>query len=525
MNHFFIEKTKMTGPMAGTTAGSSIDERHSPDLASAAWPASRVSLRVKGFLAFAAVVAYAVFLAVFVLHEKASLLDEFTRLQNLHEVEGQLRQVEQATFHAVTSVYINAGATDRVEGLRRIQAHFDVIERKNAELMMRFPSIGVSLAGPEREMARIVASPHSIGLTALRTELIKTRDEVGQKVKEYRQKQKLMAERFRTQSDSVAITALLLALFGIGLLGAIIGLFFTRLTNDLHTLKTTALDIVKGDRGRPIPVNRNDEVGELIQAVNHMAGDLDEREKELVIARQNYFHQEKMVAVGALAAGVAHEIGNPIAAMYGVVQEMIDKQKSGECVVVGKACNALMLQDQIQRLSAITREISGFAAPQAAERQLLDLNELVRTGAGLMGYDKRMHLVNLQLNLDNQLPAIYGVADQLTQVIMNLLINAADALKSVEDRPRESTLSSEVFGSRVRLTLMDNGCGMDSDTLNRAFEAFFTTKNTGTGLGLSLCYSIVIEHGGTITIDSTPGKGTRVQILLPLPVEDEVDTP
>ncbi|MBI5752280.1 MAG: HAMP domain-containing protein [Hydrogenophilales bacterium] len=482
-------------------------------------------LRVKGFLAFAAVVAYSMFLAAFILYEKASLLNEFTRLQEIHEVEGQLRQVEQAAFHAITAVYINAGAADQNAGLRRIQAHFDVLEKRNAELTKRFPFAGASLTEPQRAMARAAADPSEAELTALRVELLKTKNELAQQVEHYRQTQTAMAGRFRAQCDSVAITSVLLGLFGIGLLGAIIGLFFTRLTNDLLTLKTRALEIVKGERSQAIPVSRNDEVGELMLAVNHMAGALDEREKELVIARQRYFHQEKMAAVGALAAGVAHEIGNPIAAMSGVVQEMVDKQNAHECVVVGRVCNPAMLQAQIQRLSAITREISGFAAPQPAERHLLDLNGLVRTAGGLMGYDKRMRRVNLRLKLDDQLPAIYGVADQLTQVIMNLLINAADALESVEDRPREITLYSEVSGGNACLTVMDNGCGMDRGTLNRTFEAFFTTKSKGTGLGLSLCYSIVTGHGGTIEIDSDPGVGTRVQVFLPLPVDDEAETP
>lgn len=500
-------------------------ERYALPPKSRGWPLSRIPLRVKGFLAFAAVVTYAVVLSVFILYEKASLLDEFARLQEFHEIEGQLRRGEQAAFHAVTAVYINAGAADQKAGLGRIQAHFDVLEKKNAELRGRFPSVGVSLAGPERAMARAAANFAEAESAALAIELLKTKNELARQAEQYRQKQKATAEHFRVQCDSVALTSLLLGLFGIGLLGAIIGLFFTRLTNDLQTLKTRALEIVKGERGQPIPVRRNDEVGELMQAVNHMAGALDEREKALAIARQSYFHQEKMAAVGALAAGVAHEIGNPIAAMSGMVQEMVDMQSARECGRGGKVCNPGMLQAQIQRLSAITREISGFAAPQPAERQLLDLNGMVRTAAGLMGYDKRMRRVSLRLNLDSQLPAIYGVVDQLTQVIMNLLINAADALQSVEDRPHEITLHSKMSDGNVRLTVMDNGCGMDSGTLNRAFEAFFTTKSEGSGLGLALCYSIVTRHGGTIKIDSTPGMGTRVQILLPLPAYDEGDAP
>jgi two-component system NtrC family sensor kinase len=135
-----------------------------------------------------------------------------------------------------------------------------------------------------------------------------------------------------------------------------------------------------------------------------------------------------------------------------------------------------------------------------------------------------MNRVSLRLDLDNQLPAVYGVADQLTQVIMNLLINAADALSSRAEGAREISLKSELSGNQVCLTVADNGSGMDQETLQRAFEAFYTTKKSkGTGLGLSLCYSIITGHGGTIEINSAPDQGTQVKVCLPLPADDGSD--
>jgi signal transduction histidine kinase len=108
---------------------------------------------------------------------------------------------------------------------------------------------------------------------------------------------------------------------------------------------------------------------------------------------------------------------------------------------------------------------------------------------------------------------------------MNLLINAADSLSSKEEGEREIILRSEILNDNVCLTVIDNGSGMDEETLNRAFEAFFTTKkNKGTGLGLSLCYSIITGHGGTIEIDSALGEGTQVRVLLPLPTDNEGET-
>lgn len=486
-------------------------EGHTSPLAAAKPAVSEVPLRVKGLLAFAAVAIYVVLFTAYTFYKKTELVDKFEQLRSLYEVEDQLRQVDTATFHIVMAVFINSGTDDQEMGVQRFQANFELLKRKNAELVARFPFAGVNLAGIERLMAQASADTSGVGLAAMNSELIKVKNEITRHIDETRQEQKAMAERFIMQWDSAALASLMFGLVGLLLLGASIGLFFTRLTSDLHALKAQALGIINGKRNILTTMKRNDEVGELIRAVNYIASALDEREKELLIARQKYFHQEKMAAVGALAAGVAHEIGNPIAAMSGVLQEMVDEQPPGPA-----GDKLAILQAQIRRISAINREISGFSAPQPAERQLLDLNELVRVSAGLMGYDKRMQMVNLRLDLDSQLPAIYGVADQLTQVVMNLLINAADALRSVEDRPWEITLSSEVYEGNVRLVVADNGCGMSKDTINRAFEAFFTTKSSGTGLGLSLCYSIITEHGGTIEIDSALGEGTQVRLTLPV---------
>ncbi len=481
---------------------------------------SEVPLRVKGFLAFSAVVIYAVLLTTFTFNKKSELANEFERLQNFYKIEEQLRQVDATAFHIVMGVFMSSNDSDPKAAVQRFLSNFELLKNKNAELAAQYPLASINLAKIEQAANQAAASTHPspTDLAAMNSELLKVKIEITQHIDESRQEQKASADRFNTQWDSAALASMMFGVIGLLLLGAIIGLFFSRLTQDLHTLKGVAWDIIKGKRDVLMPVTRNDEVGELMQAVNQMASALDQREKELVVARQKFFHQEKMAAVGALAAGVAHEIGNPIAAMSGVLQEMANTQEPGSTSASGKLA---MLQTHIHRLSAITREISEFAAPQPVVRQLLDLNALIRTTSGLMSYDKRMQKVNLQLNLDTQLPAIEGVADQLTQVIMNLLINAADALEPVKNRALEIVVQTEVFNNVVRLTISDTGSGIDKITLNRVFEAFFTTKRRGTGLGLALCYSIVTGHNGTIEINSTVGEGTQVLVSLPLPVDEE----
>ena len=200
---------------------------------------------------------------------------------------------------------------------------------------------------------------------------------------------------------------------------------------------------------------------------------------------------------------------------------MVERRTAGESTCTADGCHSCrpeLIYAQTQRLAAITREISEFASPRAAEAQFLDLNEQLRSTSSLIRYDKRLQQVALRLDLDSQLPAIYGVADQLTQLIMNLLINAMDALEDVQGRTPTIVITTRSDTERACVVIEDNGHGIGQARLSRVFEPFFTTKpaGKGTGLGLSLCYSIAKKHGGTIEIDSTLGMGTRVQVFFPL---------
>lgn len=476
-----------------------------------------LSIKNKGLLVFAVLVLYAVLIFSFVWHQKEALLAEFEEMQRLSQAEGTLMELDSAVFlTAMEAVLINGSPQEG--GMQRIHAHFRRVLEKRAELAVTIPKLDQGLSAATAALAAADRDPSRLNLHLFMLELRKIKSEVATAVAHSRETQQAMAVSYREQSDSAMLTAIFLGSVGLGVLGVIASLFFARLSRDLSTLQTRSLDIVKGYRGMPLEITRHDEVGRMMAAVNHMATMLDMRDGELMIARQKYFHKEKMAAIGALAAGVAHEIGNPIAAISGIVQEMNDLHTSGACAHPNPACKPGMIQRQIQRLALITREISEFASPRRADPELLDLNGLVRSTGNLIHYDKRLRRVELQLDLDDQLPAIYGIADQLVQVIMNLLINAVDALEDVDNRVPTIVISTRAGDGRVCLAVEDNGHGMDDLTAARAFDAFFTTKSAGkgTGLGLPLCYSIVREHGGTIEIDSVPGRGTRVQVFLPM---------
>lgn len=476
-----------------------------------------LSIQSKGFLALGFLVLYTIITVVFAWQKREALLVRFGEIQQLSQAEDALMQLDSAIFYAAMEV-TNFDASERYAQSPRGHTHYQLLREKYVALAPLLPPPGLDLSAFHATLAAMEENPSTSNIKRFVVELQKNKNDVVQMEARLREKTLALAQDYRAQSDLTILVMLLLGGLGLAVLGMVASFFFSRLSKDLRTLQTRAMDIVQGYRGAPIPITRHDEVGRMMAMVNHMSTVLDAREKELMIARQKYFHQEKMAAIGALAAGVAHEIGNPIAAISGIVQEMSDLQTSGACTPPGKSCMPGLIQEQIKRLAAITREISEFSSPRPVDPEWLDLNALVRSTSSLIHYDKRLRQVTLRTDLDSQLPAVYGVADQLVQVIMNLLINAMDAMEKPDNRTPLVVVSTHEADGFACLTVEDNGQGMEKETTLRAFEAFYTTKPTGkgTGLGLSLCYAIIKEHGGTMNIESTLGKGTRVQVFLPL---------
>lgn len=241
--------------------------------------------------------------------------------------------------------------------------------------------------------------------------------------------------------------------------------------------------------------------------------------------RMRFFHQTKMAEVGMLAAGIIHEVGNPIAAIQGLIDDLKRRSQEKEMSWDEQSkINLELIQEQARRLSGITRDISDYVRYRPGEEGLYDINGVVRSVARLVRYDSRWKYIDLSLDLDSSVPALRGVEDQITQVLMNLLVNAADAVQGNEPGQRLVEICTRLSGNNVILTVKDNGHGLDEETLAHAFDSFYTTKpeGKGTGLGLSLCRSIVAEHNGLITVESIAGAGALFRIVFPTEITDSV---
>jgi PAS domain S-box-containing protein len=248
-----------------------------------------------------------------------------------------------------------------------------------------------------------------------------------------------------------------------------------------------------------------------------------QKENEAEIERQRAALEQsaKMAAMGSLLASVSHELNNPLAVVMAQA-ELLKELAAGSSV----ADRADTIHTAAERCARIVRTFLALARQKPPAARAYDLNAVAQSAVELLGYGLKSAGVAVRLDLAKDLPALHGDADQMAQVLSNLVINAQQAMQS-HAGPRRLVVATRRAGSgkRVRLRVTDSGPGVPREIRSRIFEPFFTTKpiGTGTGIGLALCHNIVAAHGGTISVEDAPGGGTRFVIVLPVaPVELDV---
>lgn len=264
-------------------------------------------------------------------------------------------------------------------------------------------------------------------------------------------------------------------------------------------------------------IHTDPHTGEMLAVESHPLRLPDGQDYVLIVERvvteqqklqARLLHQEKMAAFGQLAAGVAHEMGNPLASVEAQLQ-LLDEARLApdDASVVGT------VRQEVMRLRRILREMVDFARRRRDEATLVPVQTVVRDALRLVRHDPRMRGVSTLEEFDPETPPVFMIEDHLMQVTLNLLLNAIDAM------PEGGTLRIEVkpAGAHVALRVHDSGVGMDHATLGRCFEPLFTTKGPGkgTGLGLSISRDILRAVAGEVELHSAPGKGTTAVVMLP----------
>ncbi len=241
--------------------------------------------------------------------------------------------------------------------------------------------------------------------------------------------------------------------------------------------------------------------------------DLSEKkmlEKQLI-------HTQKMESIGTLAAGVAHEVGNPLASISALVQVVL---RSTDDEFVKEKLG--LVRNQVTRISKIIRDLVDFSRPSNYELQLTDVNQIITEAVEIVKVGKKSKQIKFDMELDEKIPSLPLVADQLQQVFVNILLNAIDAICEPDNLKEDNKIISKSYKTddNVVITFTDTGMGIAEENTAKIFEPFFTTKKEGkgTGLGLWVSYGIIKSFQGDIKVKSTAGEGTTFNISLPIQV-------
>jgi two-component system, NtrC family, sensor kinase len=306
----------------------------------------------------------------------------------------------------------------------------------------------------------------------------------------------------------------------------------------LTDLERGARRLATGNFDKPIPVRGDDEFGSLAKSTNAMmvnvkksheelAGWVEkleekvkERTEELRLAEAEVARGEKLASIGQLAAGIAHELNNPLTGVLTFTSLLRQKMPEGSA----DAEDLDLVIRETKRCASIIRRLLDFAREKTPEKALVNLNQLVVDTVRFVERSAALQQVEIVTELDDDLPQLSVDGDLIKQVLMNILVNAQQAI----DGPGRVTVRSRLLPARklpgggepapvVEIAISDTGCGIPAANLQRIFDPFFTSKEVGkgTGLGLSVSYGIVRSHGGEIEVESTVGEGSTFRILLP----------
>ena len=286
----------------------------------------------------------------------------------------------------------------------------------------------------------------------------------------------------------------------------------------VHRLIKASTEVSQGNFSPNVgPISRS-EIGVLQKTFADMITSLQERDRRLRAESEiKLLQSEKQASVGRLAAGVAHEINNPLTGVLTFSHMLLQRKDIKEDI----RSDLETIAQQTERVRKIVKNLLDFSRQTELNPELTDINHLVESVVSMMRNQALVKGIDLQCNPDEGLPLLTLDANQIQSVLFNLLLNALDATK--QDETIVVTTGIGISGNAadpqgVEITVRDTGCGISAEHLDKLFDPFFTTKEVGrgTGLGLAVSYGIVQRHGGTIWVQSEVGKGSTFTVWLPL---------
>jgi two-component system NtrC family sensor kinase len=301
-----------------------------------------------------------------------------------------------------------------------------------------------------------------------------------------------------------------------------------RITRPLAVMVDATGRIAQGDLKHRVDLEGRDEIGQLARAFNRMTDELslaredltqwgrtlerrvEERTRELRETQDQLVVSEKLASLGKMAAGVAHEINNPLTTILINTHLLLESPGKN----AGEVDTLNLIADETTRCAAIVRGLLDFARQTPSQAAPTDINDIIERTLLLLEKQASVRNIQIEKALDRTLPPIEVDKNKIQQVFSNLAINACEAMPTGGRLVVGSLMSRD--GTHIEITFTDTGVGISKENMPKLFDPFFTTKSFGTGLGLAVSYGIVRQRGGTILVRSEVGKGTVFTVRIPL---------
>jgi signal transduction histidine kinase len=254
-----------------------------------------------------------------------------------------------------------------------------------------------------------------------------------------------------------------------------------------------------------------------LEALRRRVAELEQLETERKRVEEQLVITDRLASVGELAAGIAHELNNPLTSVIGFSQLLLGKDIPDDIREDIK-----VIYSETRRAAEVMQNLLIFARKHSPVKQLVSINSVTEKVLALRAYEQSVENIQVITHLAPDLPEIMADYFQLQQVFLNIIINAEHFMLEAHKRGT-LTITTQCIGSTIKASFVDNGPGIAKENLGRLFDPFFTTKEVGegTGLGLSICHGIITEHGGRIYAESELGRGATFIVELPISVDNK----
>ena len=329
----------------------------------------------------------------------------------------------------------------------------------------------------------------------------------------------------------------LFVFLGITMLGVALGSCVAitvarRISRPIRAMAVAAQRVAEGDYSQTVEAAPHDEIGHLAECFNKMTRELtratqqlrewaenleskvEQRTAELKAMQGHLIQTEKLAAIGKLAAGVAHEINNPLTGVLTNSSLLLEDTPQGDPMRE----ELQVIVDETLRCRKIVKGLLDFARQTKPQKQIVDLNSIVEDVLNFVRNQASFRDIAIETDLEAKLPAVMADRDQMRQVVLNIVLNAAEAMPnggSIRVVSRNNQAARQ-----IEISIVDTGPGIPDEIKSKLFEPFFTTKKSGTGLGLAIAYGIMQRHKGTIRVESQRGKGTTISLYVPSDQQD-----